>query len=58
MLFRAVLRFADGGETRFFPSGGTFCDGESYYLAMTLGESSRGRSPAAFQLGDTVLPFA
>lgn len=58
VLYRAVLRFADGGETRFFPSGGSFCDGEFYYLAMTLGESSRGRSPAAFQLGDMVLPFA
>ena len=57
VLFRAVLRFGDGGETRFFPSGGSFCDGEYYYLAMTLGESGRGRAPAAFVLDGTVLPF-
>ncbi len=57
VLFRAVLRFGDGGETRFFPSGGSFCDGEYYYLAMTLGESERGREPAAFVLDGTVLPF-
>ncbi len=58
VLFRAVLRFADGGEVRFFPGGGTFCDGEAYYLAMSLGETDRGRTPAAFVLGDMELPFA
>lgn len=58
VLFRAVLRFADGGETRFFPSGGTFCDGESYYLTMKVAESEWGRAPAVFELDGAVLPFA
>ena len=57
VLSGAAVRFADGGETRFFPSGGTFCDGEYYYLAMTLGESEQGRAPAVFVLGDTELLF-